>query len=110
VAFILSAAMPAAAEIPVKHMTQLSMLYSGVHVGRLYIEAELHKLLQAAESRLRSQCRREKSTQTSPLYTDCGGVSEQLAVITASCSLTIVNHRFTDCSVGGQITAPGYYY
>jgi hypothetical protein len=37
-------------------MTQLSMLYSGVHVGRLYIAAELHKLLQAADSRLHSQC------------------------------------------------------
>jgi hypothetical protein len=25
-----------------------------------------------------------------------------------SCRLQLVNHRFTDCSVGGQITAPGY--
>jgi hypothetical protein len=41
-------------------MTQLSMLYSGVHVGRLYIAAELHKLLQAADSRLLSQCTGEK--------------------------------------------------
>jgi hypothetical protein len=45
-------------------MTQLSMLYSGVHVGRLYIAAKL----------LAAIC------VDPPLYTDCGGVSQQLAV------------------------------